>query len=273
MFQSKSIAVLTYHSVDESGSVLSISPRLFVEQMNVLHQLGIKVLPLSEVRNLVRSGGPTEPVVVITFDDGFRSVYQDAFPVLERYGFPATVFLVTDYCGKANSWPGQPIYIERNALLEWGEIKEMSTKGITFGSHTRTHPDLTKISPRHAEEELTGSKKRIEDVTGCPVDTCAYPYGAYNTIVKQLTQNHFTGGCSTHLGFVQSGCDLFALERLDMYYLRQPVLFQRLFAPEFAAYVRFRRTARDLRRLMPGWINRVRGTKSNFESNVNRADL
>lgn len=248
MFQSKAIAVLTYHSLDESRSVLSIAPQAFADQMQILHERGVRVVPISELGSVLKMGGRSESLVAITFDDGFRSVYQHGFPVLERYGFPATVFLVSDYCGKANSWPGQPMHIERRPLLQWSQIREMSAKGITFGSHTRTHPDLTTVSTRDASEELIASKHAIEDAIGSSIDTFAYPYGAYNNRIKQLAKTHFTLACSATLGFVHSTSDSFALERLDMYYLRRTSFFQRLFSREIDAYIRLRRTARDIRK-------------------------
>lgn len=254
MHSSNSVAVLTYHSIDDSGSVLSISPRCFADQIRILHELSIKVIPLSQVREVLKSSYLTEPLVVITFDDGFRNVYERGFPILQRYGFTATVFLVTDYCGKANSWRGQPLHIERQPLLGWTEIRAMCAGGITFGSHTRTHPNLTTVSTRLAEDELITSKQVIEDATGCPVETFAYPYGTYNETVKQLAKSHFSLACSTRLAFVQLVSDLFALERLDSYYLRRPALFQRLFSRTTDAYIHLRRTARDIRKRVPMWI-------------------
>ena len=241
-------AVLTYHSLDESGSVLSTAPRIFTEQMRILYELGVRVVPLAEIHQVLRTARDPEPMVVITFDDGFQSVYEHSLPVLERYGFPATVFLVTDYCGKTNSWPGQPPYIERRSLLQWSEIKEMNTTGITFGSHTRTHPDLRTLAARDAEEELVASKKAIEDATGRSVDTFTYPYGAYNDTVKRLTQAHFAVACSTTLGFIKQDSDVLTLERLDMYYLRRPALFRWLFSRPMGAYIGLRRYLRELRR-------------------------
>jgi hypothetical protein len=244
---SGTIAILTYHALDNSGCVLSTPPRVFAEQMRVLHELGVSVVPLRDVRRALDGTATSKNLVAITFDDGFRSAYEYGLPILQRYGFPATVFLVTDYCGGENSWPGQPLHIERRSLLPWTEIREMSVGGITFGSHTRTHPDLTMVSTLGAEAELITSKKAIEDAIGSPVETFAYPYGVYNNTVKQLAKAHFTLACSTTLGFVRSGSDLFALERLDAYYLRQPMLFRRLFSRELNTYLRLRRRIRDLR--------------------------
>src|SRR5258705_12916771 len=142
--------------------------------MQLLHERGIRVIPLSEVCQALSGQAGTEPLLVLTFDDGFQNVYEDGLPILQRYGFPATVFLVTDYCGKLNSWPSQPAAIAHQQLLQWAEIKEMSAAGLSFGSHTRTHPDLRTVTPEAAEDEIVTSKKAIEDALGQTVDTFAY---------------------------------------------------------------------------------------------------
>src|SRR5262245_13343008 len=139
MTQSSSIAILAYHSLDDSGSVLSTSPRVFAEQMKVLRDAGVNVVSLSEVADEIGASSNRENEVRLTFDDGFRSVYEHGLPVLQTHGFPATVFLVTDFCEKTNSWPGQTLRMDGQPLLRWREIQEMSRAGISFGSHTRTH--------------------------------------------------------------------------------------------------------------------------------------
>jgi peptidoglycan/xylan/chitin deacetylase (PgdA/CDA1 family) len=241
------VAILTYHSLDDSGAVLSTPPRIFAAQMQLLHERGIRVIPLSEVCQALSGQAGTEPLLALTFDDGFRNVYEYGLPVLQRYGFPATVFLVTDYCGALNAWPGQPASVERRPLLSWAEVREMSVAGIAFGSHTRTHPDLRRMTRQEIEEELVGSKQAIEDTIGRAVDALAYPYGAANQMVRHLAQTHFALACSTTLGSVRLGSDPFALERIDMYYLRRLRLFRRLFLRDLNAYLYVRRLGRSLR--------------------------
>src|SRR5215472_13250041 len=108
--------ILTYHSLDTSGSVISLDPKLFRDQMEWLRGTGIEVVPLERVKE--RPGA-----VAITFDDGFRNFYEDAFPVLQDHRFPATVFIVTDFCGRQNNWPSQPASppVPRLPLMNWSE--------------------------------------------------------------------------------------------------------------------------------------------------------
>ena len=257
MPQARTIAILTYHSLDDSGSVLSTAPRIFAEQMQILYEADLRVVPLSDARRVLNGIAPAGDLVAITFDDGFRSVYEYALPVLQRYGFAATVFLVTDYCGRTNDWPSQPLHVERRPLLRWAEVREMSRAGVAFGSHTRTHPDLRMITRRDAEDELTASKKAIEDAIGRAVDIFAYPYGVYDDTIRCLVAAHFTLACSAIFGFARSGSDPHALERLDMYYLKRPTLFRHLFSPEMGVYLGPRRHLRNLRRRAPRWLNQL----------------
>jgi len=251
---SQPAAILAYHSLDDSGSVLSTSPRIFAEQMRILSELDADIVSINEISKRMIRADASKPMIAITFDDGFRNIHEHALPVLQRYRFPATVFLVTDYCGGMNSWPSQPLGIPYQALLDWNQIKEMSRAGIEFGSHTRTHRHLTTIPNREAEEELVSSKRDIEDAIGRPVDTFAYPYGSYDDRVKELARMHFMLACSTSLDFVHSGSDLFALERLDMYYLRRAGLLRHLFSPAFGSYIHLRRRMRGLKERMPGCL-------------------
>lgn len=247
-------AILTYHSIDDGGSVLSVSPALFAQQMGLLAGGGIAVVALDRLLEM-RHDHPSEPVLAITFDDGFRNVYEHAFPVLRRYGFPATIFLVTDYCGKTNDWPTQPPRVAREPLLDWPEIREMAEAGISFGAHTATHPDLTRLSAASVEEELLRSKRTIENTLGRSVGAFAYPYGAYDDSVRRLAGRHFALACSARLGFVGAGSDPLALPRLDLYYLKHPRIFGSLFSPLTDAYIGLRHAARECRR----WWRRKRG--------------
>ena len=101
--------VLMYHALADERSAISLPPSVFQRQMRLLHEGGFRVISMSDLVSSLQSGEELPgKSVVLTFDDGFESVYTNAFPVLQRYGFPATVFLVADYCGKTNDWPSQP---------------------------------------------------------------------------------------------------------------------------------------------------------------------
>src|SRR5580700_4908300 len=106
-------AILTYHSLDDSGSVISTPPVVFRRQMEFLAQSGIPVVPLDQA--VARPGS-----VALSFDDGFGNLADHALPVLEQYHLPATIFVVSRYCGKMNNWPSQPAGgVPQLPLLSW----------------------------------------------------------------------------------------------------------------------------------------------------------
>ncbi|MGD9628392.1 MAG: polysaccharide deacetylase family protein [Pyrinomonadaceae bacterium] len=188
--------------------------------------------------------------VVITFDDGFQNFYTTAYPTLEEYGFSATVFLVTDHCGKFNDWSGNPTKLPRSEMLSWAQVKELSRFGIEFGGHTRAHRDLTKLSERDIRAEMVGSKVALEDIIGKNATTFAYPYGKLNDRVRQIARDIFAAACSTNLGKVTSSSDPYSLSRVDTYYLSNPIVFESLSQRSFDRYLQVRQAMRRLRLLI-----------------------
>lgn len=247
------IPILTYHSIDGSNSVISTAPNIFRRQMRFLRENNYNVLSLSKLVELFTQNKTIVPkTVTITFDDGFRNFYTQAFPVLEEYGFDATVFLVADFCGKHNDWAGNPSALPRSELLSWREIKELNENGIEFGSHTRTHPDLTRISNTEARRELTESKSIIEEKLGTKVSTFAYPFGKYNPQIKRIAEYNYDAACSVNLGKTQPDSDFFSLARIDTYYLLNDKIFDALSTETFDYYLKFRQTMRDFKSLVRG---------------------
>lgn len=240
--------ILTYHSIDNSGSVVSTSPETFQRQMQYLSEASFNVISLNAIMDCLHENRPLPSrALAITFDDGYENVYTEAFPVLEKYGFGATGFLITDYCGKHSDWPGNSPSFERRPLLSWSEIEEMRRHGFDFGAHTATHPDLTRVSIQQAEREITGSKAEIEDRLGVEARCFAYPYGKYNSEVQEIVRTQFLGACSTKLGKVRSDCDPHALRRIDMYYLSHPALFSALSANLLEWYLGVRQVLREIK--------------------------
>ena len=218
--------------------------------MRFLFDDGWRVVALEKlVENLQAKEPLFEKTIALTFDDGFQNFYASAFPILKEYSFPATVFLVTDFCGKSNDWAGNPPDLPRSPLLSWNEIKELSNHGIEFGAHTRTHPDLTKISRAEIKNEIAGSKKIIENATGAQVKNFAYPYGRFNRDSYAAAEENFDAACSVSLGKASPASDCFALERVDAYYLKNPKLFRFLATGGFDRYLSFRRLLRRVKSL------------------------
>ncbi|MDQ6669382.1 MAG: polysaccharide deacetylase family protein, partial [Chloroflexota bacterium] len=150
--------------------------------------------------------------------------------------------------GKTNNWPSQPVGIEHRPLLGWRLVQEIAGARISFGSHTRTHPDLTTLQAGALQREIRDSRLILEAALGAVVDSLAYPYGAHNATVRHATAGHYRVAYSTELGFCTVGSNPYCLERLDTYYLRSLRLFGDLFTPRARAYLQARRLMRDVRR-------------------------
>lgn len=220
-----SIPILMYHSVAEEDESavrpyyrIAITPSQFLRQMMWLDEQGYRTTSLASAVELLQAGGgAVEKTVVITFDDGYRNFRQHAFPALERFGFTATVFLPTA------SIADQPLIFNRRECMTWGEVRDLQRRGISFGSHTVSHPQLHGLGREVIREELLRSRETIEDKTGCAVDSFAYPYAfpqtdePFKAMVRQiLRESGYRYGVCTRIGRAGAASDPLFLERLPV---------------------------------------------------------
>jgi peptidoglycan/xylan/chitin deacetylase (PgdA/CDA1 family) len=233
-------AILTYHSLDDSGSAISTSPALFRRQIETMLAQGVRFVPLEHAAAADRSAA-------LTFDDGFANFLDHALPVLAHHALPATVFVVAGYCGKSNDWPSQPSWAPRLPLMTWRDLESISGGLIQLGCHTMTHPILPQLAPEEAEREIAQAEREIEDRTGRGVASFAYPYGASSSEIRRMVARRFTIGCGVRLALVEAGADLMELPRVDAYYLRKMWLTRRLFSAQAKRYLAFRRLLRTAR--------------------------
>jgi peptidoglycan/xylan/chitin deacetylase (PgdA/CDA1 family) len=242
------IPILTFHALEDTTALIAFSPGLFRNLMIKLYDAGYRSFALMDaVRSIAGKRPFPERSFVITFDDGYESVYQHAFPVLQRLGFMATVFLTVDQHGERTD-EQHLASLEQRRMLSWGQIREMERGGINFGAHTLTHPDLTRLPAEHARQEIIASKEIIQDALGKPVHSFAYPYGRYDEQSRRIVKEHFACACSDRLAVTTSASDLFALERVDAYYLRGPLSCRLMPTPLFDAYIKLRNVPRRIRR-------------------------
>jgi peptidoglycan/xylan/chitin deacetylase (PgdA/CDA1 family) len=244
------LPVLTFPALDDRPDVISFPPRVFRYGMQLLGTHGYQTISLLEAVDCLKRKAPFPArSFVLTFDDGYQSVYTEAFPILERYGMTATVFpnLGTRRRGAPTSrlpdWEGR-------TMLSWNEIREMQLAGITIGAHTVTHRVLTRLSPDEVTAEVLDGKAVLEDALNATVDCFAYPFGRYDETSRNIVSEHFACACSDTLGLLGSRSPLFALERVDAYYLRTERLFGLMVSRWFPDYIRVRGMARLLRRMV-----------------------
>jgi len=243
-------AILTYHSIDESGSPISIDPATFHRHVEWLASGRLRVVSLDA---LARDHGGDEDMVALTFDDGCRNLGTEAAPRLLDSGLPATVFVVSDQVGRTNSWGGRVASgIPELPLLTWTELRHLADSGITIGSHTRRHPRLTGLDPESLDDELRGSATRIEAELGIRPQWLAYPYGANDRTVVERSRECYRGAVTTEYRAIGVGEDPLRLPRLDAFYFRRRGTLERWGTPAFRRSLWLRRLMRETRAAVAG---------------------
>jgi len=210
----QSLPVLTYHSIrtvidpgDSLGYGLSVSAEEFEKQMKFLNHQGYTTLtPDDLLAVLQKKEALPQKSIMLTFDDGYEDFYTAAFPILKKYKFKATVFIVTGFLGDG-----------QNRYMTWEEIRELDQSGIiSIASHTQSHSDLTKS--KDAKKEIEDSKSELENFLGHPIITFVYPYGLHDSAaVLLVSRAGYALGFTTQEGTTMSRARQFALPRVRIW--------------------------------------------------------
>jgi peptidoglycan/xylan/chitin deacetylase (PgdA/CDA1 family) len=213
----QTVAILCYHRFGPNRGKMVMTPEDFDAQMAYLRKHGYRVVPLSSIHAFFK--GKTalpQRAVVITIDDGYRSSYDTAFPILKKYNFPATLFIYSDFVGSGS----------RDAL-GWNEIREMVSSGlIDVQPHSKTHASLAKRPLNEApeayrkkvEEEIKAPSQQIRKMLGLPLHTFAYPFGDTNDfIISQLKSAGYDAGVTVQAGGNPAFAYPFRLRRTMIY--------------------------------------------------------
>jgi peptidoglycan/xylan/chitin deacetylase (PgdA/CDA1 family) len=215
------IPVLMYHRVVDRPLVESkhgiwVTAVRFRKQLNSLRIRGFSPITFVDYKRFLDGEArlPANPII-LTFDDGYQDNYELAFPALQDFGFKAVVYLVADAERRTNFWdPDEP----SAPLLSNGQIREMASSGIEFGSHTVTHPRLPEISERQIRQELKDSKSAIEQIVGSEVLSLAYPYGAVNPFVRLIAaEEGYTFAAAGNTGPVRFSEDFLEIRRTQVF--------------------------------------------------------
>jgi peptidoglycan/xylan/chitin deacetylase (PgdA/CDA1 family) len=218
------IPILMYHSISDNLFGMShpyyqinTSPEVFSRQMRWLRNAGYRAIDLTQAWAGLEAGADLSRTIVITFDDGYRDFYTDGLPILKQCGFTATIFLATDRIQNV------PARIEGADYLTWKDVRELHAEGMSFGSHTVTHPDFRSLGPDQLDYELGRSKEIIEDRLGVAVESFSYPHGFpeedkdYTRYLKDVLRNlGYDHGVSTILGRASQSSNRFFLPRLPV---------------------------------------------------------
>jgi peptidoglycan/xylan/chitin deacetylase (PgdA/CDA1 family) len=223
------IPILMYHQIDVPpvrGTPLRgliVAPHSFAWQMRMLRLLGYQGLSMHALEPYL-AGDKQGKVVGITFDDGYQNNVQHALPVLRKHGFSATCYGVSSMVGGTNSWDeGKVAQKPLMTLQDWRTWRDA---GMDVGSHTRTHADLTDLPPELAREQITRSKKELEQALGCEVRHFCYPYGHHGPEhCAMVREAGYATATTVHRGRVHAGADPYTLQRIMVARATNPILF------------------------------------------------
>ncbi len=206
--QGLKVLVLNYHKIENNNHSLSVPPWDFETQMKYLSDHGYTSISPDELYTALAGDGklPDNPVL-ITFDDGYRDNYDNAFPILKKYKLKATIFVITSFLGKKEQY------------LTWEQAREMEKHGISIQSHTVDHKPMTDLSDEQLRMELVESKKKAEAELGHEVGYIAYPTGTYNLhIAEMVKEAGYKGAFTIKYGNVDEATNIYAIERVPIFH-------------------------------------------------------
>ncbi len=190
---SMKIPILAYHQVEHGvgWGINRVSPRMFERQIAYLAAEGYQSIRLIDfLDDRITCAKP----VIITFDDADESAHRIAYPILRKHGFRAVLFVITDFVGRRNHWD----YHFGGAYrmhLDWGQIQELAEAEWEIGSHSATHPDLTRLNENALYNELVSSRRILEDRVGRACIAISYPFNRFDDrVIKAVTETGYQGG-------------------------------------------------------------------------------
>lgn len=202
------VPVLNYHQINnQDHNALTLSDTEFDAQMYYLYKAGYTTISPDQLADYLQYGKKLPPnPILLTFDDGYEDNYRIAYPILQKYHFTATFFIITDFVSKYSRY------------FTWEQIKEMSGNGFSFEDHTLSHISLTKASDQEARNQLIQSKAAIEWRLGKKVEYLAYPGGEYDQRVIQLAKEAgYRAAFTVNFGRDRVNSTLYTLNRIPIF--------------------------------------------------------
>lgn len=204
----RTVMVLNYHKVVDEHMSLSVPLADFEQHMKWLKEYGYTSITPEELYEFIVNGSelPEKPVL-ITFDDGYKDNYTNAYPIMKKYGFKGTIFVVTGFLGVYDNY------------MTWEQAKELADNGFSIESHTYSHKSMTEASDEEISKELTKSRDTIKNKLGIDADFMAYPTGTYNLHIAELVQKAgYKGAFTIKYDNVSRESNVYALERVPIFH-------------------------------------------------------
>jgi peptidoglycan/xylan/chitin deacetylase (PgdA/CDA1 family) len=227
-------AIFVLHAVSRADSEMAVSPARLREQLTALTGAGYRCVDFADVLKAVSTGTPfAHPSFALTFDDGYRSVFEQGLPILEDFNATATLFVTVNLVEKrvAPPWHSNDPVLQKEYRdhadsfqpLDWPQLQELvRSNRVRIGSHTVNHHLMGRLSDNQLRRELRDSKTILEDRLGVPVAWFAYPYGvktygAYSEDTERaLREIGYTASCTSEIGRARTGSGPFLLPRISL---------------------------------------------------------
>jgi len=212
------VPILVYHKIDPrfEWGITRVSPTQFERQIDFLARSGYQSFSFHDLFQK-KFSNPDQKKIILTFDDAYQSIYQFAFPILKKYKFTASLFVISNFVGSDNCWDIN-IGWRKFKHLDWKEINLLVQAGWELGSHSSTHPDLRKCSEERLRQELARSKHEIQKETGQEPVIFSYPFGRYNArIIQSVKEAGYHGACTMHYHQAGSVFDPYQIPRRGVY--------------------------------------------------------
>ena len=186
------IPILSYHSISNENCPLSLNLTEFEKQLFFFKKNKFEAVHFDEIKNL------SSKKFIITFDDGYKDLIINALPLLKKYNFKATCFIVSDLIGKKNVWDELNSNIKDKELMNLSDIHFWLKNGMCIGSHSKNHKKLTLLNEKDKIDEIINSKDELETLTGESVNSFCYPYGLYNENIVNVVKKKYDSAFTTN---------------------------------------------------------------------------
>lgn len=212
------LAVLMYHSVSSIREgpmrTFAVPPELLREQLAALSGAGYRLVGLSEALDLL-DGGRTDPLVALTFDDGYVDFLDHAVGVLAEAGAGATLYMSVGHMGGPADWLGTQAGA-LGPIMTWPQLAEVAAAGIEIGNHSLIHHPLDVLPAAQLDREIRDSRDRLADAVAAPIRSFAYPHGYNSAAVRAVVARYgHTNACEVGRRLHRNGADRFAVSRFQ----------------------------------------------------------